>query len=107
MYKIVVYIPLIHAEAVKEALFEGGAGQIGQYQRCCWETEGMGQFEPITGSNPFIGALGKQEKVKEIKVELVCKKQYLKSALQAMLKAHPYEEPAYQVMPFLTIEDIE
>ncbi len=105
VYKVIVYIPKSYAESVKNALFENGAGQLGGYRRCSWETEGRGQFEPIAGSNPFIGAQGTVEHVEEIRLEIVCKKQYLKGALHAMLKAHPYEEPAYQVMPFLTIDN--
>jgi len=97
MYKICVYVPEKHVEKVKQALFDAGAGQIGNYDCCCWQTNGSGQFRPLQGSEPAIGHHGKLEKVNEIKIELVCADDRIQLAVQAMKHSHPYEEPAFDV----------
>jgi hypothetical protein len=97
MYRINVYIPESHLEQVKMAMFNAGAGRIGNYDQCCWQVKGLGQFRPLTGSNAFIGKLGEVEVVDEFKVELVCESAVLSLVIVAMKQAHPYEEPAYDV----------
>ncbi len=97
MYKICVYIPETHLQQVKAALFAAGAGRIGNYDSCCWQVLGEGQFRALDGSDPFIGQKGKVETVKEYKVELVCEDKLIKQAIAAMKEAHPYETPAYDV----------
>ncbi len=97
MYKICVYVPEKSVEKVKQALFDAGAGRIGNYDSCCWQTEGTGQFRPLQGSNPSIGSQDKIERVTEIKIELVCTEELIKQVLVKMKQAHPYEEPAYDV----------
>ena len=97
MYKICVYVPEKHVENVKQALFDAGAGRIGNYDRCCWQTEGIGQFRPLENSNPAIGSLNEVEQVRETKIELVCADELVKQAIQAMKESHPYEEPAFDV----------
>jgi hypothetical protein len=97
MYKICVYVPENSVETVKQALFDAGAGRIGNYDSCCWQTEGVGQFRPLSGSNPAIGTLDLVEHVAEIKIELVCEGELVEGAVRAMKAAHPYEEPAYDV----------
>ena len=84
-------------EKVKKALFEAGAGRIGNYDSCCWQTEGTGQFRPLENSNPSLGSLNAIEQVREIKIELVCDDEIIKQAIQAMKDNHPYEEPAFDV----------
>jgi len=106
MYQIVVYIPESHVEPVKAALFAAGAGKVGDYDSCAWQTLGLGQFRPLDGSAPFIGQTGEVETVDEYRVELVCEKAVLKVAVEAMIAAHPYEEPAYSVWPLFNIEEI-
>ncbi len=96
IYKIEFYVPETHLAKVKSAIFAAGAGKIGNYDCCCWETEGIGQFRPCDGSNPFIGKKDGVEKVRECKVELVCDPKHIKKAVAALKKAHPYETPAYQ-----------
>ncbi len=97
MYKICIYVPENSVENVKQALFDAGAGRIGNYDCCCWQSTGIGQFRPLQNSNPAIGSLNEIEQVKEIKIELVCEDDLVKSAIQAMKDSHPYEEPAYDV----------
>ena len=105
MYQIYFYVPKENAEEVKNAMFDAGAGKIGEYQKCSWQVEGVGQFEPLTGANPFIGSINKLEKVSEYRVEMVCEKRFIKEVIKAMKEAHPYEEVAYGVVEILTVED--
>ncbi len=97
MYKLAFYVPLEDAEAVKEAVFASGAGSIGDYEACCFETRGTGQFRPLDGASPHIGQVGNLEKVEEVKVELVCDDTLIRDAIAALRAAHPYEEPAFDV----------
>ena len=97
MYKICVFVPSSHLQQVKSALFESGAGRIGDYDNCSWQTLGKGQFRPNENTQPFIGSSGNIETVEEYKVEMVCDDQLIKQAIATMKQAHPYEEPAYDV----------
>ena len=101
MYKICVYVPENFVEKVKSALFDAGAGRLGNYGSCSWQTEGIGQFRPLDGSNPTIGSLGEVERIKEFKIELVCADEFVHGAVSAMKAAHPYEEPAFDVWELL------
>mgnify|MGYP001479500162 FL=1 len=97
MYKMCYFVPESHLETTKSALFEAGAGRIGDYDCCAWQCKGQGQFRPLDGSQPFLGQTGEIERVDEFRVELVCKAALIQAALQALKQAHPYEEPAYEV----------
>ncbi|GGX91840.1 hypothetical protein GCM10007160_19180 [Litchfieldella qijiaojingensis] len=103
MYKLAFFVPIKDAESVKEAIFATGAGRIGDYEACCFQTLGTGQFRPLDGANPHIGQVGDLEQVEELKVELVCKDSLIRDAVAALKAAHPYEEPAYDVW---TLEEI-
>lgn len=98
MYQISFYVPENDAEIVKTAMFEAGAGHIGNYDCCSWQILGQGQFRPLAGSQPAIGSHGKLETVAEYRVEMVCIEASLGAAIAAMKLAHPYEEVAYQVV---------
>lgn len=98
MYHIAFYVPESHVEKVKESMFSAGAGTIGNYEKCSFEYSGLGQFKPLPGATPFIGSEGELEKVKELKVEMVCKKEFLTEAIKALKASHPYETPAYYVI---------
>lgn len=97
MYKISFYVPTSHVETVKNAMFAQGAGKIGDYKCCAWQTLGQGQFEALPGTNPFIGQQNQLEIVAEYQVEMVCADQYIHAVVDALKAAHPYEEPAYAV----------
>ena len=103
MVKIAFFVPEEHKEAVKTAMFLAGAGGIGNYDQCCWEVEGTGQFRALDGADPFFGAVGEIERVKEFKVEIVCSDSVVTSVIQALKQAHPYEEPAYDVISLLDV----
>jgi dinuclear metal center YbgI/SA1388 family protein len=96
--KWVVYVPAEHADAVREALFGAGAGHVGDYSHCCWSVEGTGQFLPHEGANPTIGSIGAVERVPEQRIELVAPARLRADVLGALREAHPYEEPAFNVL---------
>lgn len=95
--KITVFVPESHAEQVRAALAKAGAGKLGNYDGCAFETSGSGYFRPLEGANPYIGENGKYEKTREVRIEAICPLRSLKNAVRAMLKAHPYEVPAYDI----------
>ena len=97
MYKLVFFVPQDAADCVKQAVFETGAGKIGNYDLCCWQVLGEGQFRPLAGAEPHLGEPGLIESVKEYRIELVCQDELVETAVAAMKRAHPYEEPAYDV----------
>ena len=97
MYKIFFFCPEDQTEKVKEAMFNAGAGRLGNYQRCSWQTKGIGQFQAMDGANPFLGDIDKLETVEEYKVEMLVSEEDLDNTIQALKKAHPYEEPAWEV----------
>ena len=97
MYKMCYFVPETHVEKTKQALFDAGAGRIGDYDSCAWQCLGRGQFRPLEGSDPFLGHAGEIEAVDEYKVELVCADELIKDALAALKQAHPYEGPAYEI----------
>jgi|SaaInlStandDraft_1057018.scaffolds.fasta_scaffold31782_2 hypothetical protein len=96
------YVPKEDAEKVLDALFDEGAGKIGDYDRCCWRTEGTGQFRPLEGSNPSLGQHGQVESIHEWKIELVCREEQIPALLAALKASHPYEEPAYHFISIRT-----
>ncbi len=97
VYKLCFFVPESHLELVKAAVFATGAGRIGDYECCAWQTLGEGQFRPLAGSSPFIGKQGEIARVAEYKVEMVCSEDVVASAVAALRQAHPYEEPALEV----------
>ncbi len=97
MYTLIFYVPESHLEVVKQAVFAAGAGTVGDYKNCCWQVLGQGQFQPMPGSQPFIGSQGQLEQVAEWRVELVVAAAVIQSVVDALKAAHPYEEPAYAV----------
>lgn len=99
MYKLCFFVPESCCEAVKQAVFAVGAGRIGNYDQCCWQTLGTGQFRPLEGSAPHLGQHNRLEKVAEWKVEMVCSDDVIEAAVAALKQAHPYEEVAYEVYP--------
>ncbi len=98
MLMLCFYVPETHLEVVKTAVFTAGAGKIGNYEHCAWQVAGTGQFTPLPGSKPFIGAVSSIEKVCEFRVEMVCQEEFITQVKSALLEAHPYEEPAWHVV---------
>lgn len=103
MLKLTFYVPVESAESVKNALFKTGAGKIGNYEHCSFQTLGIGQFIPLQGANPHIGQIEKLEKVEELRVEMVLDDIILGDAIKALKNSHPYETPAFDVVKCLDV----
>jgi dinuclear metal center YbgI/SA1388 family protein len=97
--KIVVFVPAADLGKVSDALFAAGAGQIGQYSQCSFRLAGTGTFFGSESSNPTVGARGRREEVSEWRLEAVCPEGRVAAAVEALRRAHSYEEPAYDVYP--------
>lgn len=104
LLKLTVYVPASHLEAVKDALFAAGAGQVGHYDRCAWQVLGEGQFRALAGAQPFIGAVSQQESVPEYRVEMVLPRARLHDVIAALKAAHPYETPAFDVIALIDVD---
>lgn len=99
--KIVVFVSTSHADELKKVLADAGCGKMGNYDSCCFSVRGVGQFRALKGAKPFIGKIGKVEKVAEERIETICPKKDLKKVLAAVKEVHPYEEPAIDVYSLL------
>lgn len=97
--KLVTYVPATHHEKVRESLFEGGAGTIGNYDSCSFNIEGTGTFRGNENSNPFIGEKGKLSKENETRIEVIFEAINESRILRNLLANHPYEEVAFDVYP--------
>src|SRR5437867_13311940 len=96
-YKIVVVVPAADTDRLTFAMAEQGAGMIGDYTLCSFRINGTGTFRGGSTTNPRAGIKEKFEKVEEVRLEMLCDKKNLDNAVDKMLEAHPYEEPAYEI----------
>lgn len=99
LLKLVTYVPETYAESVRQALFAAGAGCIGRYDCCSYTSDGVGSFRAGIGTKPFCGALGELHHEPECRIEVVLPRHLKSRAVKALLNAHPYEEPAYDLLP--------
>ncbi|SDD19808.1 dinuclear metal center protein, YbgI/SA1388 family [Terribacillus halophilus] len=97
--KLIVFVPKTHEQEVKDALHAGGAGNIGNYEKVSFVSGGSGYFQPNADAQPFIGQAGEIEKVDEVRMEVLVPSENVNQAVTAMVKAHPYEEVAYDIYP--------
>ncbi|GGF78131.1 GTP cyclohydrolase 1 type 2 [Paenibacillus albidus] len=95
--KLVVFVPKDHHQKVLDAILNAGAGHIGNYSHCSFNIEGYGTFIPREGAEPYIGESGKMERAEEVRIETIVPRSIRNKVVQAMLKAHPYEEVAYDL----------
>lgn len=95
--KLVFFCPVIHADRVRKVIFEAGAGQIGNYDSCSFNTEGEGSFKAMENANPFVGEPGKLHFEKEIRIETIYPFYIENKVIEALLQSHPYEEVAYDI----------
>lgn len=107
MFKLIYYVPDTHLDLTKTAVFNAGAGTIGNYEHCAWQVLGTGQFKPLKGANPFIGTLNALEQVAEWRVEMMVAPSVASEVLKALKASHPYEEPAFEFIQLVEIEDTE
>lgn len=104
--KIVVTVPTENAKEVKDALCNAGAGAIGNYSYCTNTTKSVGTFMPNEKANPYIGEANKLEVVNEDRIEVICEIEKAKYVVSELRKAHPYEEPAIDIIPLINEEDL-
>jgi len=98
LYKLYTYVPQKNCTQLKKALFEAGAGEIGNYENCAFETIGQGSFKPVGAAKPHTGIKNQLSQVEETKVEVLLWAHQSKKVIKALLKAHPYEEVAYELI---------
>jgi hypothetical protein len=99
MHHLIVYVPVTHADVVRKALADGGAGKMGNYDSCSFSSRGIGRFRPLKGSNPHVGSIDRLEEAEEERIDVVIGKDVdLAALLKKVRAAHPYEEPAIQLV---------
>ncbi len=96
--KLTCYVPADHVDAVIDALASAGAGAVGAYDRCAFTAPGTGTFRPLSGAEPYLGTVGSAEQVAEHRVEMIMDRSRRSAVVAALLAAHPYEQPAYDVV---------
>jgi len=101
--KITTAVPVADAEKVRQAMGDAGAGAQGNYSHCSGSYLSVGRFTPLQGANPAIGQIGKAEEVQEEIIEMLCHVDKVEEVIVALKKAHPYEEPAIDIIPRLEI----
>jgi len=105
-YHIIVYVPISHAEILRECLAKNGVGKLGAYDSCSFSCRGIGRFRPMKGSHPAIGQEGKLEEVAEERIEAIVEtasEDALRVLIQKIREVHPYEEPAISVLQLTNI----
>jgi dinuclear metal center YbgI/SA1388 family protein len=96
--KLIVFAPFKNAEDIRKSLFAAGAGKLGKYSECSFNSEGKGTFKAEQGAAPYVGEIGKQHEEKEIKIEVIFPGYLEQKIIRAMIESHPYEEVAYDII---------
>lgn len=104
--KIVVFVPKTHANIVRQAMGDAGAGTIGSYSHCSFSIDGIGRYKPLEGAHPAIGEVGKFEEVEEERIECVCERGKAKEVIAAIKEVHPYEKVAFDIYPLISEEEL-
>ena len=104
--KICVTVPIENVQEVRNVICEEGAGVIGNYNYCSMSTKCIGTFKPSESANPYIGTKNKIEFVEEEKLEVVCDINIAKKVIDKLRQVHPYEEPAIDIIPLISEEDL-
>src|SRR3989344_7805736 len=102
LVKIVVFVPLTHANSVRKAIGDSGAGKIGNYNYCSFSSKGIGRFKPNEKAKPYIGKTNQLEEVEEERIEVICLKNKASEIVKAIKKVHPYEEVALDIYPLIS-----
>ena len=102
--KLVVFVPDDYVKPVSEALFASGAGKIGNYDSCSYQMRGHGSFRALEDANPFVGGIGEVHSEPETRLEVIIPKSKIYAAVSAMIKVHPYEEPAHDIIPLENVD---
>lgn len=97
--KVVVYVPDAHADEVRQAIGQAGAGRIGNYSHCTFSSLGTGRYLPEPGAHPMVGTVGVHERVEEERIEFTCDRECLAKTVAVIKKVHPYEEIVIDIYP--------
>jgi dinuclear metal center YbgI/SA1388 family protein len=97
--KLVTYCPVEYLEKIQAAIFSGGGGKVGNYDECSFNLSGTGTFRAGEGANPYIGKTGERHLENEVRIETIFEAVHQSQIIRALLKAHPYEEVAYDIYP--------
>lgn len=98
MEKLITFVPRLHVEEVRNALFEAGAGSFGDYDQCSYNSAGYGTFRALEGADPYVGEIGEQHREEETKIEVLYPKYKRRNVILSLLETHPYEVPAYDII---------
>ena len=104
--KISVTVPIDSVDKVRDTICNEGAGVIGNYAHCSNSVKCVGTFKPLDNANPYIGENNKLEFVEEEKLEVICDIKKVKQVIKKLRKTHPYEEPAIDIIPLISEEDL-
>lgn len=104
--RITTTVPFENADDLREALGKAGAGAVGEYSFCSFSIRGKGRFKPSVNANPHIGKPNKLETVEEEQIEVICDRTNAKQVIEALRKAHPYEEPVVDIVPLLSEDEL-
>jgi hypothetical protein len=99
LLKLAVFVPLDHVDSVRQAMAAAGAGRLGDYAECSFNSPGTGTYRPLPGAQPYAGAVGELARAEELRLEMLVPRRTLPAVLSAMFAAHPYEEVAYDLYP--------
>lgn len=101
LYKLEIFIPDSHFQALRQALWSVDTGHIGRYDRCMSWSQVNSCWRPLDGTTPYNGTVGELCQAQELKVEVCCVAQRLQETLSAIKAAHPYEEPVINILPLV------
>jgi hypothetical protein len=104
VHKLVWFVPEDALDVTRDAVFAAGAGRIGNYERCSWYTVGTGTFLAREGAEPTTGEVGREEHVRELRVETVVPVECADAVVRALLDVHPYEEVAFELYAIVEVE---
>lgn len=106
LVKLVFFTPITHADIVRKAMGDAGAGQMGNYSHGSFSSKGYGRFIALKGAKPAIGEIGKLEAVEEERIETLCRREKVKAVVEAIRKVHPYEELDCDIIPLIGLDDL-
>lgn len=106
LFSLAFYTPAAEAEKVRQAILDCGAGHIGNYTHCSFNSNGEGTFKALSGANPYVGKIGELHREEEIKTEITVPEYLLNQSIRALVNAHPYEEPVWNVIPLDNVNPI-
>ena len=96
--KVVTFAPTEYVDPIIDVMADAGAGMVGNYRRCAWHSVGTGTFEPLPGSDPFTGRIGKSDEIEEHRIEMICPSRLVDDVVAAIVERHPYEQPVFDVI---------